>query len=119
MSERAVVEPLGFYVLIEVDEVKNVSAGGIHLGDVRREQDACETGVIRAIGNTAFRGFAGCNPSDYPPSHPFYTLEPHQIWGFNVGDKVEYRRHEGKLSGIKDAKNMRYIPDTQILGKVN
>ena len=118
MTEAA-IEPLGFYVLIEVEEVKNLSAGGIHLGDVKREQSACDVGVVRAIGNTAFRGFPGCNPSDYSPSHKFFDLEPHQIWGIQIGDKVEYRAYEGKLSGVKDVKNMRYIPDTQIIGKVN
>jgi co-chaperonin GroES (HSP10) len=118
MTEVA-IEPLGFYVLIEVEEVKNLSAGGIHLGDVKKEQSACDVGIVRAIGNTAFRGFPGCTPSDYSPSHKFFDLEPHQIWGVEIGDKVEYRAYEGKLSGIKDVKNMRYIPDTQIIGKVN
>jgi len=119
MSEKAVIEPLGFYVLIEVEEVSDKSKGGIYVGDVKREQSACEMGFVRAIGNTAFRGFAGCNPSDYAPGHVFSTLEPHQIWGIDLGDKVEFRKHEGKDSSAKGVTNMRYIPDTQILGKVN
>ena len=119
MSEKAVIEPLGFYVLIEMDAVDELSKGGVYVGDVKREQSACETGYVRAIGNTAFRGFAGCNPSDYHPGHIFSRMEPHQIWGFEIGDKVEFRKHEGKDSGIKGVKNMRYIPDTQIIGKVN
>lgn len=118
MSESK-VEPLGFYVLVEMIKIEDKSEGGILLGDVRREQDGCDLGYVRAIGNTAFRGFPGCNPNDYPPSHEFYSQAPAQIWGINIGDKVEYRRYEGKLSGVKGVKNMRYIPDTQIIGKVN
>lgn len=113
------IQPLGFYCLIQVDEVKDLSAGGIYVGDSKREQDACETGYLVAIGNTAFAGFAGCNPESYPPSHEFHSLQPYQIWGLEIGDRVEYRRYEGKLSGVKGIKNMRYIPDTQIIGKVN
>ena len=121
VEEILKVEPLGFYVLVEMIKIEETSAGGIVLQakDVAREQDGCDQGYVRAIGNTAFRGFPGCNPNDYPPSHEFYSLTPAQIWGINVGDKVEYRRYEGKLSGVKDVKNMRYIPDTQIIGKVN
>lgn len=116
MSEQ--IKPNGFYVLVEMIEVKNVSAGGIHLGDVRREQDACDIGFVRAFGNTAFNGMPGCNPSDYPPSHENYKKTPFQIWGLDIGDKVEYRRHEGKVSGIAGCEKLRYIPDTQIIGKV-
>lgn len=113
------IEPLGLYVLVQMETIEDKSAGGILLGDVRREQGACDIGTVIAIGPTAFHNFAGCNPSDYPPSSPRHDMQPHEIWGINVGDKVEYRSFEGKLSGVKDVKNMRYIPDTQIIGKVN
>ena len=116
MSE--VARPLGFFVMIEMEEVKELSKGGVYVGDVRREQEGCDVGYVRAVGNIAFRGLPGCNPSDYPPSHEFYKMEPHQIWGINIGDKVEYRRYEGKRSAAKESANMRYIPDTQIIGKI-
>jgi co-chaperonin GroES (HSP10) len=119
MGKKSVIEPLGFYVLIEVEEVKEVSPGGIYTGDAKRDQEACDIGYVRAIGNTAFRGFPGCLPSEYAPGHAYYDMQPHEIWGIKIGDKVEYRKFEGKLSGVKGVKNMRYIPDTQILGKVN
>lgn len=112
------LKPLGFYVLIEMVEVKDVSEGGIILGDVSREQDAADIGYVREIGPTAFHGYAGCIPSEYPPSAPQYNMQPHEIWGINVGDKVEYRRYEGKVTGQKDFKNFRYIPDSAIIGKV-
>lgn len=113
------IQPLGFYVLVEMEVVEDISPGGIYKGDVTKEQGACDIGYIRAIGPIAFRGFPGCNPSEYSPSHSFYSSEPHEIWGISVGDKVEYRSFEGKLSGVNRVKNMRYIPDTQIIGKVN
>jgi len=112
------IQPNGYYVLVEMIEVKNVSEGGIILGDVRKEQDACDVGYVRAVGNTAFIGLPGCNPSDYPPGHDFYSKSPHQIWGIDIGDKIEYRRHEGKVSAIDGNERLRYIPDTQIIGKV-
>lgn len=115
MSE---VRPNGFYVLIEMEEVKSTTESGIILGDVRREQDACDIGYVRAVGNTAFIGMPGCNPTDYNPTEPQYKMTPAQIWGIDIGDKVEYRRHEGKVSGIPGNERMRYIPDTQIIGKV-
>lgn len=112
------IKPLGFYVLIEMIEVKEVSQGGIILqsSDVEREQEGCDRGYVRAIGPAAFRGFPGCDPKEYPPSHPFYDLQPHEIWGMNVGDLVEYRRYEGKVSGVEGCDRLRYIPDTQIIG---
>src|SRR5690606_15244908 len=84
----------------------------------RREQDACDIGYVRAVGNTAFIGMPGCNPTDYNPTEPQYKMTPAQIWGIDIGDKVEYRRHEGKVSGIPGNERMRYIPDNQIIGKV-
>lgn len=121
MSDKSLIEPLGFYVLIEMIKIEEKSEGGIVLqsNDVKREQDGCDIGYVRAFGNTAFAAFPGCDGSTYPPGHKFHTLEPHQIWGIEIGDKVEYNRYEGKLSGVKGVKNMRYIPDTRIIGKVN
>ncbi len=101
------IKPLGFYVLVEVDVVEEVSAGGIILGNVKREQEACEFGVIRAIGPVAYAGFPGCEDGKA------------EAWGVKVGDKVEYRRYEGKLSNHPDMENHRYIPDSHIIGVIN
>lgn len=119
MSKK--IHPTGFYVLIEMDEVKETTESGIVVstGDThKREQDACDVGVIKAFGNVAFGSFAGCDPEQYPPSHPYHKLQPHQIWGVEVGDRVEYRRFEGKRSAVPGNDRLRYIPDTQIIGKV-
>ena len=99
------IKPLGFYVLIEMDTIEDVSAGGIILGDVRREQDACEFGTVEAIGPIAYKGFEGCEGSD--------------DWGVKVGDRVEYRSYEGKRSGVKDMENFTYTPDSHNIGVVS
>lgn len=115
------IRPLGFYVLIEMDEVKETTESGIVVstGDtLKREQNACDTGVIKGFGNVAFGSFAGCDPTEYPPNHKYYRMQPHEIWGVEIGDRVEYRRNEGKLSGVPGNDRLRYIPDTQIIGKV-
>ena len=101
------IKPLGFYVLVEVEEVEKISEGGIILGDVRREQEACEFGCVRGIGPTAYVGFPGCDDGGA------------ESWGLKIGDKVEYRRYEGKLSNHPDMKNHRYIPDSHIIGVIN
>ncbi len=113
------VEPLGHYVLVESMEVKTMSRGGIALPKAEREQSACEFGVVKAIGPTAFLGVDGCDPEQYPTGSPQHKMTPHQIWGLNIGDRVEYRRYEGKNTGIKEAGDLRYIPDMQIIGKVS
>lgn len=107
-------KPLGFYVLIEMDEIENLSAGGIVLAthtEHKREQNACEAGIVIAFGPLAFQGFHNCEgPED---------------WGVAVGDRVEYERYEGKASQYdKEGKvcelqdrRLRFIPDSKIIGK--
>ena len=101
------IKPLGFYVLIEMDEVESVSTGGIVMPAdlVSKEQDATATGRVRAIGPTAYVGYPGCE--DDPGK-----------WGLELGQRVEYRRFEGKTSAIPEHENFRYIPDSHIIGAV-
>lgn len=101
------IKPLGFYVLIEMDVVENISEGGIILGNVEREQAACEFGTIADIGPTAYSGFPGCEDGGS------------EAWGVKIGDRVEYRRYEGKRSSIPEMENYRYIPDSHIIGVIN
>jgi len=117
-EKKITISPNGHYVLIEALEVKSVSEGGIILGDVAREQMACEFGIIKEFGPTAFVGISGCNPAEYPPGDDRYNMQPYQLWGLNVGDQVEYQRLEGKATGVKNIGNLRYIPDVKIIEKV-
>ena len=107
MSE---IKPLGYYVLIEMVTVENVSAGGIHLGDITREQDAADVGYVRAIGPTAFVGYPGCDQNN--------DNTPAENWGLEIGMKIEYRKFEGKRSSSPDHKNYLYIPDSHIIGRI-
>ena len=112
---ESVVKPLGYYVLVEMDNVDNVSAGGIIKAthtEHQREQNAADIGTIIAFVPLAFKGFEACNgPED---------------WGVAIGDRVEYERYEGKGSRFDLEGNeppawelrLRYIPDSKIIGKV-
>ncbi len=122
------IKPLGFYVLIEMEVVEEVSAGGIILDrdEVSKEQDATDTGYVRAIGPTAYAGYPGCELSD--SSSPLTAVEqesgmtsatPPGCWGLEIGQKIEYRKFEGKKSSVKDYENYRYIPDSHIIGVIS
>ena len=109
------VKPLGHFVLIEMDNIDNVSAGGIIKAtntEHMREQNAADTGTIIAFGPLAYAGFTACDsPED---------------WGVAIGDRVEYERYEGKgsrfaMDGSEPPASelrLRYIPDSKIIGKV-
>lgn len=116
MSELQVA-PTGFSVLIQQDKVEATSEGGIFLGDVTREQRACESGTVLAIGPIAFRGIAGCDPKEYSPSNPRSEMEPHQIYGINVGDRVDFTRYAGDTSAFVDDKLVVYCQDSSIKGR--
>ena len=108
------IKPLGFYVLIEMEIVEETTEGGILLpGDmVNKEQDATSIGFVRAIGPTAYVGYPGCEVSDSENS------EPCSKWGLEIGQKIEYRKFEGKKSAAKGYEDYRYIPDSHIIGAI-
>ena len=110
------IKPLGFYVLIEMEEVGKVSEGGIVLPEdlIKKEQDAADVGYVRAIGPTAFSGYPGCEDRQ-----DIVGFKPHHAWGLEVGQKVEYRKFEGKRSSQRDYENFRYLPDSHIIGVVD
>ena len=112
-------KPLGFYVLIEMEKVEDISQGGIILGDVSREQDATQVGYVRAIGPTAFEGYPGCEyENNYQGNQTYKPVYPHEKWGLYVGQRVEYRKFEGKTSAAEGYENYRYIPDSHIIGAI-
>lgn len=106
------IKPLGFYVLIEMESVESVTEGGIVLpGDmINKEQDATDVGYVRQIGPTAFAGYPGCEVEGVAPA---------DCWGLKIGQKVEYRKFEGKRSAEKEYANFRYIPDSHIIGVID
>jgi co-chaperonin GroES (HSP10) len=115
------IKPLGFYVLIEMEVVEEVSSGGIVLpGDlVNKEQDATSVGYVRAIGSTAYHGYPGCDPTEVATAYNAEPSQPADCWGLEIGQKIEYRKFEGKKSAVKGFENYRYIPDSHIIGAID
>jgi co-chaperonin GroES (HSP10) len=109
MSETP--KAVGHYVLVETDPVEEMSDGGIYLGtnQAKKEARATEQGVVVHIGPCAYVGWEGCK-------HPDIT--PHKQWGIDIGDRVEFRKYEGKDSVAEGHEHFRYIPDTHIVGKI-
>lgn len=130
------LNPLGYYVLVKVaktDEVEMGSQGryrvdgddlvdtitGIRIpkkgAEVDKKNAIEETGEIVAFGPTAYLGWQGCTLDDVQR-----TGKPApELWGVKAGDKVEFKRYEGKTSYVEGFENYRYIPDTHIMGVVN
>ena len=118
------IKPLGFYVLIEMIKVEETSAGGIILNrdDVSKQQEATDVGYVRAIGPTAFAGYPGCETELMDKEgvmRPIPALKPYDKWGLEIGQKIEYRRFEGKRSAVPGCEDYRYIPDSHIIGAID
>jgi co-chaperonin GroES (HSP10) len=118
------IKPLGFYVLIEMVNVEKMSEGGIVLPDelINKEQSAVDVGYVRAIGPTAFAGYPGCEPMGHiDPEKGLlgFKREPYEMWGLELGQKIEYRKFEGKASAVPNHENYRYIPDSHIIGAID
>lgn len=105
------IKPAGYHVLVDVTPAESVTSGGIFLPKdlVEKEQMAEETGTILAFGPTCFVGMRGCDAEGIPA---------HEQWGLKVGNKVEFKKFEGKRSYVKGHENYRYIPDTHIIGVI-
>jgi len=103
------IKPLGHYVLIVMEAVEKKTASGIIIPDkvTSVEQDATDVGYVRAFGPTSYAGWPGCDVEG---------KEPHECWGLNVGDKVEYRKYEGKKVSAAGFENFRFISDSHIIG---
>lgn len=106
------IHPVGNYVLVEIKPVEEKSAGGIVLPEdlAKKEQSVTQDGIIREFGPTCYVGWAGCEDEDSPA---------HEKWGVHVGDRVEFRKYEGKTCAIEGYENFRYIPDICIIGVID
>lgn len=110
------IRPTGHKLLIQPVKVKNVSNGGIILGDTEKEDKAIGLGKVIAIGPTAFVGVAGCNPNDYATNDSRFKMEPHELWGVKVGDVIIYNRYEGFHPDVPAYKAFKVIPDISVSG---
>lgn len=112
------IKPAGYFVLVDVTPVKRVTPGGIILAEdtVKKEQAVEETGTLVAVGPAAYIGMRGCTEEDMERT----GKQAYELWGLAIGDRVEFRRYEGKTTSLQDeCENMRYIPDTHIMGVIN
>jgi co-chaperonin GroES (HSP10) len=105
------LKPTGYYVLIRMEEVEQVSEGGIIMAtnaEHKREQNGHDVGVIVAFGPTCFDGYQGINGTT--------TEERAAQWGCKVGDRVEFNRYDGKVPRDADYQDHRIIQDAHIIG---
>lgn len=116
------IKPLGFYVLIEMETVRKEGVIELPQHILDKEQDATSIGYVRAIGPTAYVGYPGCEISSAKTlpnnSVELTDVPPHECWGLEIGQKIEYRKFEGKKSSLKGYENYRYIPDSHIIGAI-
>lgn len=110
------VKPTGYYILIEMEEVKNeIQDGalkGFSMGSIeenKREQSGHDVGVIRKFGPTVFKSFAGIDDSANVKERCFQ-------YGVKVGDRVEFNRYDGKIPRHPKFSNYRIIQDQHIVG---
>ena len=105
------IKPVGFYVLVEDVKIEEKTAGGIIMPPSAKdkEQEGVDFGTILAFGPLCFAG--------YTKAGGVYCDGP-EDWGVAVGDKVEFRRYEGKKSNAGEERILRYVPDSAIIGKV-
>ena len=116
------IKPLGFYVLIEMETVRKHGLIELPQELINKEQDATSIGYVRAIGPTAYSGYPGCDEVKTVDNNnggwDECNIPPHECWGLRIGQKIEYRKFEGKKSSLDGYENYRYIPDSHIIGAI-
>lgn len=107
-------EVCGYYIFIEVpsiDEKKPKIDGFVMpAGYEDAEIGASDVGIVRGIGPCAFSGVAATNGK--------IGIEGAKVWGFEIGDKVEFTRYDGKRPSGESAGRYRYIQDQHIISTV-
>jgi len=95
------IEPIEFNVVVELDPVEEVTAGGIILPGSKTERDklAGEEGTLVAVSPHAFT-YADSWPEDRPPPR--------------VGQRVMIKRFDGLLRE-KDGKSYRIVQDKSVV----
>lgn len=85
------IKPCGFHIIVKPD-FEEVTKGGIVLAVSDRSGVAyCDTGVVVAIGPTAWKAYDNGEP-----------------WA-KIGDRVGYGRYAGKIVYHKETPNEKYI----------
>jgi co-chaperonin GroES (HSP10) len=107
------IKPCGYYVLVKMEQVEQVTESGIVIAtnlENQREQAGHDIGTLVSLGPTAFSGFQGVEGHD--------ALQRAHEWGVDIGDKVEFTRYDGKIPSHPDYKDYRIIQDAHLIGVI-
>ena len=105
------VRPSGKQMLIKLEEVKELSEGGIirhSQTEHKREEEGQNQGRVLAIGpfvHADWEGFESNVPADKA-----------RQWGYELGDLVFFSRYDGVTPSIPGYENHRLINSNCILG---
>lgn len=101
MKNESGIHPQGDRVLVRVEEIEEVTPGGIVVPktELRKHEAAQMAATLIAVGNDAW--------SDY--AQPFAS----------IGDRVLYQRHSGIQLRGKDEKLYRIVNDTDIIATLD
>jgi len=102
------IRPTGYHVLVKVDPVdEKIKGSSLYMpkNEAKREHVGRDVGVIVEFGLRCYEGYEGCkSPAD---------------WGVKVGDRVEFRRYDGKVPRYAEEdeslKDFRLINDGDII----
>lgn len=94
------LKPVLHRIILKLDEVEEVTKSGIIISKdlVKKERKAVETGVVVAIGETAFKDYGGS---------PDSTIK--------IGDKVLIAQYSGKEVKDEDDQHFVVVNDEDIL----
>jgi len=108
MSNKSGITPLGFKVLIRIQEMEEKTEGGIIIPDIIKEKEdaASQVATIVDYGSAAFTIGVGDLPKEW-------DVVP------KVGAKVILNRYAGITIEGKDKKEYRLINDKEILAILN
>jgi co-chaperonin GroES (HSP10) len=102
------IKPTGYHVLVKVDSFDEKIKGSslyMPVNEAKREHSGRDTAIVVEFGPRCYEGYEGCKgPED---------------WGVKVGDRVEFRRYDGKIPAYAEEneslKDFRLINDGDIL----
>ncbi len=107
------VTPCGMQVLVKLDEVNEMSKGGIiqHTqNEIEREQNGKNMGRVIKIGPFVH--------ADWEDMTNDTSSGKAKEWGYEVGDLVLFNRYDGVAHDLPNYENYRLIPSNCIIGKV-
>lgn len=105
MSKELLPTPCGWRILIEVSDIQNVTAGGIHIPDMAKsnERNLTSVGKIVRLGNLAY------NRPDLGMNDPWAAVGDHVIFGRYAGSRIELDGKEYRL--MNDEEILAVIPE--------